>query len=115
MTGRAAGFCAGYPVPGYANPAGGRGMGMGWGRGRGGGGGGGRGFGRGFGFGRNGYGAAGWDMPYPAAMPFAPGVTVEQEIAGLKAQAEHLTNSLSAIKQRIEEIQGQQDQNSTKK
>lgn len=24
MTGRAAGFCAGYPVPGYMNPAGGR-------------------------------------------------------------------------------------------
>jgi hypothetical protein len=26
MTGRAAGFCAGYPVPGYMNPAGGRGF-----------------------------------------------------------------------------------------
>jgi len=51
MTGRAAGFCAGFPVPGYANPVGGRGMGMGWGRGfRGGG------FGRGFGWGRAGYG-----------------------------------------------------------
>jgi len=24
MTGRAAGFCAGYPVPGYANPVGGK-------------------------------------------------------------------------------------------
>jgi hypothetical protein len=38
MTGRAAGFCAGYNVPGYVNPAGGRGFfgrGMGWGgRGR---------------------------------------------------------------------------------
>jgi hypothetical protein len=40
MTGRAAGFCAGYPVPGYMNPARGRGGwpfgGWGWfGRGRG--------------------------------------------------------------------------------
>jgi len=32
MTGRAAGYCAGYPVPGYMNPVGGRGYG-GWGRG----------------------------------------------------------------------------------
>jgi len=38
MTGRAAGFCAGYPVPGYMNPVGGRGyFGMGRGGGRGGG------------------------------------------------------------------------------
>ena len=34
MTGRAAGYCAGYPVPGYMNPVGGRGY---WGRGPGGG------------------------------------------------------------------------------
>ena len=26
MTGRAAGYCAGYPVPGYMNPAAGRGL-----------------------------------------------------------------------------------------
>jgi hypothetical protein len=39
MTGRGAGYCAGYPVPGYANPLvpgrGGRGGGRGWGRGMG--------------------------------------------------------------------------------
>ena len=39
MTGRAAGFCAGYGMPGYMN-AGGRGLGMGFGRGGGFGGGG---------------------------------------------------------------------------
>ena len=42
MRGRAAGFCAGYNVPGYINPVPGRGF---WGRGRGFG-------GRGFGWGR---------------------------------------------------------------
>ena len=57
MTGRAAGFCAGYSVPGYANPVGGRGYG-GWGRG--GGFGRGRGFGRGFGWARAGYGYPAW-------------------------------------------------------
>ena len=42
MTGRGAGYCAGYPTPGYMNPGQGRGFGrgmgrgMGWGRGRGG-------------------------------------------------------------------------------
>ena len=32
MTGRAAGYCAGYPVPGFMNPT--VGFGRGWGRGR---------------------------------------------------------------------------------
>ena len=35
MTGRAAGFCAGYPVPGYMNPIPGRGWGIGFSHGRG--------------------------------------------------------------------------------
>jgi hypothetical protein len=36
MTGRGVGYCAGYPVPGFANPGvprGGRGRGRDWGRG----------------------------------------------------------------------------------
>ncbi|HRT63051.1 MAG TPA: DUF5320 domain-containing protein [Syntrophales bacterium] len=59
MTGRAAGFCAGYSVPGYMNPA------WGWGRGRGFGffGRGGRGFGY---FGRGRGGGRGWRNRYYA-------------------------------------------------
>jgi len=79
MTGRAAGFCAGYPVPGYLNPIPGRGWfgvgrgGFPWGGGRG------RFFGRGFGFGRGrgrgrGWGrfgfGPGWGFPY-GAYPYA--------------------------------------------
>ena len=57
MTGRAAGYCAGYPVPGYMNPIPGRGY-WGWGRGLG------RGWGRGFG---RGWRTRGWAGYYPPA------------------------------------------------
>ncbi len=106
MTGRAAGYCAGYPVPGYMNPVGGRGYG-GWGRG----GGRGRGFGRGFGWARAGYGYPAWggavnpNMPYPA--PFAPEVTPEQELTGLKQQTEYFQDALDEIKKRMEELESQ--------
>jgi hypothetical protein len=73
MTGRAAGYCAGFGMPGYANPAPGRGFGMGFGRGRGLGG---RGFGMGFGRGRGlggcgfGGGGRGWrNMFYATGLP----------------------------------------------
>ena len=103
MTGRAAGFCAGFPVPGYANPVGGRGMGMGWGRG------GGRGRGRGFGWGRGGYGLpayGGGAVPYAyGGAPFAPAMTAEQELAELKQQAEFLQNNLGQISERIEQLE----------
>jgi len=96
MTGRAAGFCAGFPVPGYANPVGGRGMGMGWGRG------GGFGRGRGFGWGRVGYG-----MPAYGGAPYGPmpTVTSEQELAGLKEQSKFMQNALDEISKRIEELE----------
>ncbi len=125
MTGRAAGFCAGYSVPGYANPVGGRGMGMGWGRGRGGG----FGRGRGFGWGRAGYGLPAYGSavnpyayggavnpyayggavnPYAySGVPFVPTVAPQQELDGLKGQAEYLEDALSGIKKRIEEIESQ--------
>ncbi len=105
MTGRAAGYCAGYDVPGYMNP----------------------GFGRGFGFGRGGWGrgyrhrhwyhatglpgwmrfgptpgwgvAPGWGVPPAWGTP-----TKEQEAEGLKAQAEWLQEQLNAVRQRIDEL-----------
>ena len=111
MTGRAAGYCAGYPVPGFMNPVGGRGMGMGFGRGRGGG------WGR-----RNRYNAtgqpgwarAGWApawgtspyMGYPAyGAPPMPQITGEQELDMLKAQAEQFKGALDEIQKRIGELE----------
>jgi len=107
MTGRAAGFCAGYPVPGYMNPVGGRGYG---GRGRGSWG---RSGGRGW---RNSFyatGLPGWvragqttwvGAPFGQAVP---AINPERELSGLKAQAEYLRDSLDAIKKRIEELESQ--------
>ena len=95
MTGRGAGFCVGYAVPGYANPVGGRGY---RGRGRG------RGMGRGRGFGR-GFGWAGVADPYPANASFGPTVTAEQELEGLKQQAEFLQNSLGQVSERINQLE----------
>jgi len=119
MTGRAAGYCAGYGVPGHMNPIPGRGYG-GWGRGGG--------FGR-----RNWYhatGMPGWaragaglpawggaaytpaygGVPYAPAygsVPYAPGVAPEQELNALKGQAEYLEDALDGIKKRIDEIEAQ--------
>jgi len=105
MTGRAAGFCAGFGVPGYANPVGGRGYGMGWGRGRG------MGRGRGFGWGRAGYGVPAYGgavNPYVyGGAPFTPTVAPQQELDSLKGQAEYLEDSLDGIKKRIEELESQ--------
>ena len=121
MTGRAAGYCAGYGVPGYANPIQGRGYG-GWGRGGG--------FGRrnwyyatGMpGWARAGAGMPAWGSGYAPAyggggyapaygsVPYAPGVTPEQELNALKGQAEYLEDALDGIKKRIEQVEAQTEQ-----
>jgi hypothetical protein len=101
MTGRAAGFCAGLSAPGFANSASGRG-GFGLGRGAGGGRGFGRGFGGGLGGGR-GYGAAA--NQYGGGVAFTQPVAPQQELDGLKGQAEYLAGTLDEIKNRIEELE----------
>ena len=85
MTGRAAGFCAGFSVPGHANSAGGRG----YGRGRGG-------RGRGRGWARAGY-------EFPAQV--APAPTAGQELEELKQQAEFLQSNLSQISERMKQLE----------
>jgi len=110
MTGRAAGYCAGYSVPGYMNPVGGRGYGaFGWGRGGG--------WGRRnrfyatglTGWQRTGLGGPAYGAPpaysTPYAAPFGPTVTKEQELDALKGQAEYFEDALEGIKKRIEELQ----------
>lgn len=99
MTGRAAGYCAGYDAPGVANPAMGGGYGGGAGRRAGGGGG----FGR-----RNRFYATGvpgwaayppaWDAP-PPVPPAPPSMSREQEVDMLKAQLERINARLNDLEQ----------------
>ena len=127
MTGRAAGYCAGYPTPGFMNPIprAGRGFGLGWGRGFG------RGRGRGRGWSR-GFGRGWWTyppqyrFPYPPPPyarasdplqspygypPMAKPQSEEQEIAALEqykdeleADKADLEQELGAVESRIEEL-----------
>jgi len=106
MTGRAAGYCAGYPVPGYMNPYGGRGY-LG-----------GRGGGRGF---RGGSGYYSAFPPYgnpmyapynPVAAPVsqygvpgAAGYDRSQELEMLKNQADYLATTLEEIQKRMAELE----------
>jgi hypothetical protein len=105
MTGRAAGYCAGYPVPGYANPVGGRGY-FGYGRGRRGGG---RGWGRGHGYGMGfPYVAPGYPYPgfYGYGYTYPPSqITPDTEMKMLKDQADFMQKEVSAINERIKELE----------
>lgn len=101
MTGRGAGYCAGYAAPGFMAPGPGRWFG---GRGRGGG----R-WGR-----RNWFyatGLPGWQRAaygYPRApygTPYATGITREEELNVLKDQAQYFEDELNGIRKRIEEIE----------
>jgi len=105
MTGRAAGYCAGYPTPGFMNPVGGRGLGFG---------GGGRGRRNRFyatgltgwqraGMGWPAYGAAPYAAPF--VPPVAPVMSKEQELDALKGQAEYFEDALDGLRKRIEELQ----------
>ena len=100
MTGRGAGYCAGYSGPGFGNLIPGRGF---WGRG------GRRSWFRGWGWpGRRraamGYPTAGLGLP---DMSPAPAMTKEQELDALKGQAEYFEGALGEIKKRLEELEAQ--------
>jgi len=86
MTGRAAGYCAGYSAPSFMNSVGGRGRGGGVGRGlamR-------RGRGRAFGL---------------APAPFALAPTREQELGLLRSQADWLKEQMDGITARLGELE----------
>jgi hypothetical protein len=104
MTGRGAGYCAGYDVPGYANPAPGRGFGMGWGGG----------WGRGRRW-RHWYYATdqpGWarfgGAPAWGYGPYAGPPTREQEIESLKTQAGWLKEQLDAVRECLTELENEE-------
>ena len=107
MTGRRVGYCTGYDAPGFANPV--RGYGRGQGRGRGGfwgygQGGGGRGWRHRF----YATGRPGWaDYGYGPAWDYAPPATREQELDGLKYEAERLKGQLDAITKHIEQFEAE--------
>jgi len=106
MSGRAAGFCAGFNMPGCANPTAARGMGMGMGRRRGGWGGpraGSRGWHyRSFAAGRMGPMYYGGYAPWP--QPFNP----ELEAESLRSRSQALQTELDAVNQRLAEIESQE-------
>jgi hypothetical protein len=96
-TGRAAGFWAGFGMPGYANPAPGRGFGPGWGRGFGGG-------GHGWRHWFHATGLPGWmrfagyNRPYQQPDP-------ESERQALRNCAEELQSELDGIRKRLDELE----------
>jgi hypothetical protein len=108
MTGRGAGFCAGYNVPGYTNPVPGRGF---WGGGN-------RGGGRGWrnwfyatglpGWARAGMGMPAWGAgPYPYTAPGSPTMPAGAEVDALKAQAGYLEQTLQSLRQRIQVLESE--------
>ena len=98
-TGRAAGYCAGFDAPGYAN------LGFGFGRGRGAWG------GRGhrhmfWATGQPGWARFGWGAAaYPASYPEAPAAAPRNELQMLKAQAEYYGEILKDVQDRISELE----------
>jgi len=101
MTGRGAGYCASYSVPGFANPAFRRGLGFGSSRG----------LGLGFRGGRGGGWGRDWGIPYagygytaPFAGPNVAALTREQAIDALQGQAKYFEDALADIKKRFNEL-----------
>ncbi len=98
MTGRAAGFCAGFGAPGYMNPVAGRGGGFGMG------------FGRGWGNRFFATGLTGWmqfggyGAPYGYPMSgSAPDPGMERQ--ALRNQADVMESELNLIRKRLAEME----------
>lgn len=116
MTGRGAGYCAGFTMPGYVNPMYARGMGFGRGRGFG--------CGMGMSYGRGMGGERGWrNRYYATGVPgwargygaYDPGywqappnveVSAKDELAYLRHEAKNLGQALDDINKRIDELKG---------
>lgn len=103
MTGRGAGYCAGYPVPGCANPMPGgfRGRDRGFGF-----------YGRGRGYGyRHQYYATGLPCWARSTYPFQPAphyydeYVPEDEAKALSREAEYLKQELQAIEERLNQLE----------
>ncbi|NOR15766.1 MAG: hypothetical protein GQ544_08685 [Candidatus Aminicenantes bacterium] len=88
-TGRAMGYCSGYPTPGFTQG----GLGMGFGRGQA--------YRHGFAPGnRMGWGYNPWQYS-----PYSPAPSQEEELEVLKNQAEILAQQQNEIKQRITDLE----------
>lgn len=103
MTGRGAGYCGGFTLPGCANPGKGRGYARGLGCGMG------FGFGRTRGRGRANrfrmFGLGGWIPGWRTTEPAPMGKDQETQI--LKAQSQQLQQELEGISQRLEELENE--------
>ncbi|MDP8252861.1 MAG: DUF5320 domain-containing protein [Candidatus Kaelpia aquatica] len=89
MTGRGAGYCAGYSTPGYMNPTAGGGFGRGVG--------GGRGFGHGMG--------RGFRAPAYPYFPAASSLSLQQEASMLKEQLKAMQDEVNMVNNRIKELE----------
>jgi len=88
MTGRAAGYCAGYSVPGYMNPVPGRGLGRGY-------------FAGGF---------PGWGYYGAPAYPYPQELSPEEEVSLLKEDAKILEQQLKELQGYISTLEKEKSQ-----
>jgi len=103
MTGRRAGYCAGFAAPGFANGGGwGQGLGQGWRRGPG--------WGRGYGRGWLGYTVPAYSPPAPGNWPLGgPVMDSDSQLRALRSQAEQMRSMLSQIEEQIRGLQEEDD------
>lgn len=100
MTGRGAGYCAGYNLPGHANQVPGRGFGMGWRGGRG------YGWGGGWRRGDQFYGPA-FPKPFGYYASPVPAYDEESEAKFLRAEATRIKDALDEIEKRLTELEAE--------